>query len=528
MQIEVVDDCSTDDPQAIVDELAPTRVGFHQQPENRGHTHNFNTCIERSRGQLVHLLHGDDTVRDGFYQTLAPPFHDHPDLGAAFCRHVYVDEAGCETSVARLHEPTSGIFPDAAYRLAAGVGIQPPTVVVPRSTYERLGGFDRRLRVAGEDLEMWVRIAAHYPVWYEIEPLARYHRRPRSLISGSARSGAAIRDYRLTIDLVTEYIEPGRRASAHRAARRRCAEWALVQARALAAAGDRSAALVQLREALLSDHSPRVALRAAKTARADGRRRGRTGQTVSDRRPELPRRFAPPAEAKDRPLWSVMIPTYNCAGYLRETLASVLAQDPGPDQMQIEVVDDCSTDDPQAIVDELAPTRVSFHQQPENRGHTHNFNTCIERSRGQLVHLLHGDDTVRDGFYQTLAPPFHDHPDLGAAFCRYISMNDEGDWETIAALEPDGRGILNGWLERIALGQRLQPPTIVVRRSVYEAIGGFDPRAGLMGEDWEMWVRSPPTTQSGTSPSRSRSTECTIRRSPAPSRPSGTSASSVW
>ena len=230
---------------------------------------------------------------------------------------------------------------------------------------------------------MWVRIAAHYPVWYEIEPLARYHRRPRSLISGSARSGAAIRDYRLTIDLVTEYIEPGRRASAHRAQR----EGAAPNGRSCRRARSQPPVTGRRR----SSSSERPCSPTTLHASPCGRRRppggwsspGENGQTVSDRRPELPRRFAPPADAKDRPL-SVMIPTYNCAGYLRETPASVLAQDPGPDQMQIEVVDDCSTDDPQAIVDELARTRVSFHQQPENRGHTHNFNTCIERSRQPL------------------------------------------------------------------------------------------------------------------------------------------------
>ena len=55
----------------------------------------------------------------------------------------------------------------------------------------------------------------------------------------------------------------------------------------------------------------------------------------------------------DRPRWSVMIPTYNCADHLRAALAGVLAQDPGPEEMQIEVVDDASEDDPESVVAEL-------------------------------------------------------------------------------------------------------------------------------------------------------------------------------
>ena len=68
-------------------------------------------------------------------------------------------------------------------------------------------------------------------------------------------------------------------------------------------------------------------------------------------------RIGPVDAAFVRPVWSVMIPTYHCARYLGETLRSVLAQDPGPDAMQIEVVDDHSTqDDPERVVREVGPT----------------------------------------------------------------------------------------------------------------------------------------------------------------------------
>jgi glycosyltransferase involved in cell wall biosynthesis len=191
-----------------------------------------------------------------------------------------------------------------------------------------------------------------------------------------------------------------------------------------------------------------------------------------------------------RPLWSVMIPTYNCAGYLRETLASVLAQDPGLEIMQIEVIDDHSTqDDPASVVRELGQGRVGFYQQPKNVGYIRNFETCLQRSRGKLIHLLHGDDCVRDGFYQKLQRGFDENPDIGSAFCRHIFMDMESHWINISVLEQPKSGILYDWLERIGVEQRIQTPSIVVRRDVYERLGWFDRRMSCWGEDWEMWVR---------------------------------------
>src|SRR5712692_12027908 len=96
---------------------------------------------------------------------------------------------------------------------------------------------------------------------------------------------------------------------------------------------------------------------------------------MSSKRPHPASSRKPPAirvlQVDDcRPFWSVMIPTYNPrADYLEETLRSVLQQDPGPEEMQIEVIDDHSSDDLAAqTVRRVGGGRVSFHAEPQNRG----------------------------------------------------------------------------------------------------------------------------------------------------------------
>jgi glycosyltransferase involved in cell wall biosynthesis len=183
-----------------------------------------------------------------------------------------------------------------------------------------------------------------------------------------------------------------------------------------------------------------------------------------------------------------MIPAFECASFLRETLRSVLVQAPGPEAMQIEVVDDASTEDLRSVVREIAGGRVAYHRQLRNVGHIANFATCLQRSRGELVHLLHGDDAVRPGFYEALDAGFRSDPAIGAGFCRWEIIDGLGEVLAIAESEQPEAGVLDDALARLASEQCIVTPSIAVRRCVWEDLGGFDPRLQC-AEDWEMWVR---------------------------------------
>jgi glycosyltransferase involved in cell wall biosynthesis len=190
-----------------------------------------------------------------------------------------------------------------------------------------------------------------------------------------------------------------------------------------------------------------------------------------------------------RPFWSVMIPTYNRTAYLERTLRGVLCQDPGVEEMQIEVVDDASTmDDPEPLVQQVCGDRVSFVRQPRNVGGVANWNACIERSVGKWIHILHSDDVVFPGFYARLKDALEARDDVGAAFCRHAGIDEADRRLWTSELETPVAGILDDFIEKIGVSQRINCPSIVVRRAVYEALGGFRPDLSFT-PDWEMWIR---------------------------------------
>ena len=142
---------------------------------------------------------------------------------------------------------------------------------------------------------------------------------------------------------------------------------------------------------------------------------------------KLPRQFS--AETfETEPNWSVMVPAYNPRlDYMTQALRSVLDQDPGPERMQIEVVDDCSTKvDVASMVKGVAGERVTYSRNQKNLGLAGCWNACIARARGVWVHILHQDDFVLPGFYKRLEDAAQSHPEAGLLASRSFYVDDQG------------------------------------------------------------------------------------------------------
>ena len=207
MQIAVVDDASrpglTRRLVAAVD--TAVRVEVVECSERLGLAGNWNRAICLARGELVHLLHQDDFVLPGFYDRIEHGFARGADLGMAFSRTLIIDEGQRTEKRSSLLRWIPGAIADWLPRIAERQRIQTPAAVVPRATYEALGGYRPELRQA-LDWEMWVRIAARYPVWYEPRALAVYRRHPGNESSRLFRSGQLWPDIAQAIDIIAEML----------------------------------------------------------------------------------------------------------------------------------------------------------------------------------------------------------------------------------------------------------------------------------------------------------------------------------
>jgi hypothetical protein len=95
---------------------------------------------------------------------------------------------------------------------------------------------------------------------------------------------------------------------------------------------------------------------------------------------------------------------------------------------------------------------------------------------------------VLPGFYEALRQGCKVNDNVGTVFCRHDTINAEGERTAVSALERSEPGLMDHWNKRICEYNGVLTPCVVVRRSVYESLGGF--RSELVFTlDWEMWQR---------------------------------------
>ncbi|GAB63386.1 MAG: glycosyltransferase [Candidatus Jettenia sp.] len=173
---------------------------------------------------------------------------------------------------------------------------------------------------------------------------------------------------------------------------------------------------------------------------------------------------------------SVIIPTFNSARTIEDTLKSIFNQN-WPD-FQIIIQDGKSTDDTETIVARYPTAMAGWQSEPDN-GIYDAMNKGIRRATGDIIAILNSDDVWLPGTLERINSVFLRNPDIG------IVSGSIEVWED----SPGGaKVVLKSSLLHSRKSMAIQHPATFVRRNVYERIGLFNTRYRF-GADYDFVLK---------------------------------------
>ncbi len=204
------------------------------------------------------------------------------------------------------------------------------------------------------------------------------------------------------------------------------------------------------------------------------------------------------------PRVSIIVPAWNAAAYLGETIAGVQAQTVS--HWELLLVDDGSTDDTGAIARAFAAgdSRIRAIRQ-ENAGASaaRNRGFAESHSAAPFVAFLDADDVWEPNALATLGRALDAAPPLAAAYGLARAIDGAGVFlepDVLEAYQRERWGIDAGCLVRwpsdkpttfaveAVMEHIITAGTALLRRNALEAAGLFDPQLS-MWEDWDLWLR---------------------------------------
>ncbi|HET9530055.1 MAG TPA: glycosyltransferase [Blastocatellia bacterium] len=184
------------------------------------------------------------------------------------------------------------------------------------------------------------------------------------------------------------------------------------------------------------------------------------------------------------PRVSVVIPTYNRAELLNETIKSVLNQ--SFKALEIIVVDDGSTDDTREVVSGLNGPIKYIYQ--ENKGRSAARNRGFKLSSGEYICFLDSDDLFSLEKVGRQVELLDSHKEIGFVYSDYAFIDRSGmllDKPLIYSRHPLQKGFI---LKHLLHFDFIPPSTVMVRRTCLETVGLFD-SALEPAEDFDWLLR---------------------------------------
>lgn len=188
------------------------------------------------------------------------------------------------------------------------------------------------------------------------------------------------------------------------------------------------------------------------------------------------------------PHFSVIIPLYNKAPYVRKTVESVLRQT--FDDYELVIIDNGSNDGSSEIVASFTDPRIRIVRLEENVGVSNARNKGVELSTAPYITFLDADDWWEPTFLEEMARLIERHPDAGIyGTGYYIVKNGKKRVAPIGVDEDFLEGEINYCrVYAKTLCMPLTSITVSMPRAVFDEMGGFKPHLKL-GEDFDLWVR---------------------------------------
>jgi len=120
--------------------------------------------------------------------------------------------------------------------------------------------------------------------------------------------------------------------------------------------------------------------------------------------------------------FSILIPSYNGASVIGDTLKSILSQ--SFSNYEIIVNDDCSTDKTEEVVRSFSDRRIKFFKNEKNLGYPGNLEEARKKADGEVIYLMGQDDILGANALDDTCRAFQRSEDIGAVTRPYFWFDE--------------------------------------------------------------------------------------------------------